>query len=115
MKLTAEQKAKRLRVREVKEVLDGKLLGHCEWPLAYDDCEQAVYCDQPAFEKHDRVRIPIALCGALRCFYHAKQRTPRAQQAEFNRNLRKFRSFPRSRKSRAEIIAVRDSLQEKAA
>jgi hypothetical protein len=105
MKRTAEQKAKRIRVKEVQAALDGQF---CRWLLALPDISddddddapfpEPVYCDKPGWQK-----TPT---GELLCPYHASFKTLKAVRAERTRQGKKFKHGD----PRAKIIAIRDGV-----
>jgi hypothetical protein len=96
MKLTAEQKAKRLKVKETIAALDGE---RCDWVLGVDDTPSLVFCGKPAWQTGRGRHF-----ADLRCPYHASLKTAKAREAERAR----FASV--EGKSRAEIIAIRDGV-----
>lgn len=87
-----------LAVKEVEAVLDGQF---CEWRLTYDEKGQDVFCEKPAWLK---------VSGELLCPFHASLR-PKSKERllEFTRFCN-VEGHPR-----AEIIALRDSRQQKMA
>jgi hypothetical protein len=111
--MTAEQKAKRLKVKEAIAALDGRF---CEWILAIPDMDDAdandtlpvaVYCDKPAWYRR---KVP-GVAGRhgyiiLLCPYHAQFQTVKAFSAERERDSKRFAGD----KTRAEIIAIRDGV-----
>jgi hypothetical protein len=130
MKLTAEQKAKRLKVKEAIAALDGQF---CEWiigvtaevepeielapgePLPDWDSwpdpipPELVYCAKPALYRRKEPGV-LARYGRVRllCPYHAQFETVAAIQAE---EKRQYAALDKANAcTRAQIIAIRDGV-----
>jgi hypothetical protein len=119
MKLTAEQKAKRLLVKFQKRIVIAETIaaleGHrCCWILAIDNNSQPVLCERPAWSPPtllNNLNVPYFNPGQPPYFYclgHACTETWETRMGQIRRDYRKYGK--RKSKSRAEIIAIRDGV-----